>query len=536
MNLQRLKPIRVAVAALFLVACALMFLDLRGAIATWLPDVVLPLQFIPAFAKTLTSVGVWTAGLVAVVALTALVGRVYCSTLCPLGTLQDVAIHLAERKRRRRYRYDRPRYALHYAVGGVTLVAFAAGSLILLNALEPFSNFGRMMDALVRPLVVGVNNSIAMAGSAIGVHTVQPVPFHLPGVWIFLAAAAALAVIVYLSYNHGRLFCNTLCPAGALLSLLSRVSLFRIVIDHETCLECGLCEKVCKAACIDADNKKVDYAACVGCFNCITACPTVGLKYAGITGRKAGSAEAPPVSAARRRFMSGTMATFAGALAIPADSVLRSIAPADTAKQRMTTADSLGLRAAQAGIGTHPVTPPGSTGVAHFSTRCTACHLCVSVCPTQVLRPALLEYGIAGILQPRMDYWTNYCTYDCVLCSTVCPSGAILPLTQDAKRDIQIGTARFIKEDCIVETKKKDCGACSEHCPTKAVKMVPYGALMLPELTNELCVGCGACEHACPTTPYKAIFVLASDEHGRAKRPVIEKAVPSEEVPTEFPF
>ena len=516
MSLQALKPIRVALAILFLGASAVMFLDLRGPVAAWVSSIVLPLQLVPALAKSLVSLGVWTAGLAAVVVLTALVGRVYCSTLCPLGTLQDIIIHQAEKKKRRRYRYDRPRYGLHYAVGGVTLAAFLAGSLILLNTLEPFSNFGRMADALMRPLVMGLNNGIAMAGSMAGVQTLQPVPFHLPGLWIFLAALAALGGIGYLSYRHGRLFCNTLCPAGALLSLLSRVSLFRIVIDEETCLECGLCEKVCKAACIDADSKKVDYAACVACFNCITACPTVGLKYAGFGGKKSGAAAPRPVDASRRRFVSGGMATFAGALAVPADSAM--------------------IRAAQAGIGTRPVTPPGSIGIDHFSGRCTACHLCVSVCPTQVLRPALFDYGIAGILQPRMDYWTYYCTYDCVLCSTVCPSGAILPLTQDQKKDVQIGTARFVKEDCIVETKKKDCGACAEHCPTKAVRMVPYGALMIPELTNELCVGCGACEHACPTTPLKAIFVVASDLHGRAKRPVIEKAVPAEQVPAEFPF
>ena len=516
MDLQALKPIRVALATLFLVACAIMFLDLRGPVAAWVSSMVLPLQLVPALAKTLVSVGAWTAGAIAVVVLTLLVGRVYCSTLCPLGTLQDIVIHQAEKRKRRQYRYDRPRYILHYAVGGVTLAAFFLGSLALLNVLEPFSNFGRMMDALVRPVVMGLNNGIAMAGSMIGVHTLQPVPFHLPGLWILLAAVAALGAIIYLSYRHGRLFCNTLCPAGAILSLLSRVSLFKIVIDEETCLECGLCEKVCKAACIDADSKRVDHAACVACFNCITACPTVGLKYAGLGGRLVPAREKKAPDPSRRRFMSGTMTAVVGAFTVPADSAM--------------------IRAAQAGIGTRPVTPPGSIGIDHFSGRCTACHLCVSVCPTQVLRPALFEYGLAGILQPRMDYWTNYCTYDCVLCSTVCPSGAILPLTQDAKKDVQIGTARFVKEDCIVETKKKDCGACSEHCPTKAVHMVPYGALMLPELTNELCVGCGACEHACPTTPRKAIFVLASDEHGHAKRPVIEKAVPTEEVPTEFPF
>ena len=516
MNLQALKPIRVVLATFFLVASTVMFLDLRGTVAAWVSPVVLPLQFIPALTKSLVSFGIWTAGFVAVAVVTVLVGRVYCSTLCPLGTLQDIVIHQAERRRRRRYRYDPPKYTLHYAVGGVTIAAFLAGSLVPLNVLEPFSNFGRMTDALVRPLVMGLNNGIAMAGSMVGVHTLQPVPFHLPVFWIFLASVAALGAIVYLSYKHGRLFCNTLCPAGALLSLLSRVSLFRIVIDEETCLECGLCEKVCKAACIDADNKEVDHAACVACFNCITACPTVGLKYAGIGGRKVKAAAMREANPSRRRFMSGTMTAMVGALAVPTDSVM--------------------IRAAQAGIGTHPVTPPGSIGMDHFSGRCTACHLCVSVCPSQVLRPALLEYGIAGVLQPHMDFWTGYCNYDCVLCTTVCPSGAILPLTPDQKKEVQIGTARFVKEDCIVETKKKDCGACSEHCPTKAVYMVPYGALMLPELKNELCVGCGACEHACPTTPRKAIFVFASDEHGRAKKPVIEKAVPAEAVSAEFPF
>ena len=157
--------------------------------------------------------------------------------------------------------------------------------------LEPFSNFGRMMDALVRPVVMGLNNGIAMAGSMIGVQTLQPVPFHLPGLWIFLAAVAALGAIVYLSYKHGRLFCNTLCPAGALLSLLSRVSLFRIVIDEETCLECGLCEKVCKAACIDADSKQVDYAACVALLQLHHGVSDGGVEVRGTRG-EAGSGEA----------------------------------------------------------------------------------------------------------------------------------------------------------------------------------------------------------------------------------------------------
>ena len=61
------------------------------------------------------------------------------------------------------------------------------------------------------------------------------------------------------------------------------------------------------------------------------------------------------------------------------------------------------------------------------------------------------------------------------------PSGAILPIPLEEKKLAQLGTAKFVKENCIVETEGTDCGACSEHCPTKAVNMVPYkGKLVHP--------------------------------------------------------
>jgi ferredoxin len=184
-----------------------------------------------------------------------------------------------------------------------------------------------------------------------------------------------------------------------------------------------------------------------------------------------------------------------------------------------------------------PVSPPGSLGLAHFTSRCTACHLCVSACPTRILTPSLFEYGIDGIFLPRMDYAHGTCTYDCVLCGEVCPSGAILPLPLEEKKLTQIGKAKFIKDECIVVTKKTDCGACSEHCPTKAVRMVAYEqGLVIPELNNDLCIGCGSCEHPCPTTPYKAIYVDANPVHLRAKKPETRKLQPEPKAETEFPF
>jgi formate hydrogenlyase subunit 6/NADH:ubiquinone oxidoreductase subunit I len=136
-----------------------------------------------------------------------------------------------------------------------------------------------------------------------------------------------------------------------------------------------------------------------------------------------------------------------------------------------------------------------------------------------------------------MEYRLGYCTYDCTVCSQVCPSGAILPVDVASKKEIQIGRATFVKEDCVVVAKKKSCGACSEHCPTKAVQMVPYeGKLSIPELNNDICVGCGACEHACPTEPDKAIFVTANPVHLIAKKPQTRKAIEDFNTSKEFPF
>ena len=105
----------------------------------------------------------------------------------------------------------------------------------------------------------------------------------------------------------------------------------------------------------------------------------------------------------------------------------------------------------------------------------------------------------------------------------VCPTGALLPLDVEAKKLTQIGKVTFIKENCIVETEKTDCGACSEHCPTKAVYMIPFeDNLVIPEVNNKICVGCGACEYTCQTTPFKAIFVDGNAIHEDAEKPVEE--------------
>ncbi len=334
-----------------------------------------------------------------------------------------------------------------------------------------------------------------------------------------LSSVSFLILVLYLSYRHGRLFCNLLCPAGALLGIISRFSIFKIVIDRSNCKECGLCERVCKANCINSDLLEVDFAACVGCFNCIDACPTVGMSYQGRW--KKTSNILPIINEGRRKVLkTSVLPVICLLLPQPDNDSIAVINHRDFDESHK-----------------HPISPPGSISVEHFSSHCTACHLCVSSCPTQVLLPSFLDYGIAGILQPKMNYAASYCNFDCVICGQVCPTGAILPLDSNTKKQVQIGKAQFIKDDCIVFTKKKDCGACSEHCPTKAVKMVPYEQqLVIPEVNDEICIGCGACEHACPVQPRKAIYVNSNLVHMTAKKPKSEKIEPSFDSKQDFPF
>jgi len=519
--LQSLKKIRVVVSLLFFFLLSFLFVDLWNVVPVPVSNVLVSIQLVPSITKTLTLLTATSFGLLFVVLLTLLFGRVYCSSICPLGTLQDLVIRVAGRNRKHRwFRYSGAPVALHYAILAVVAIAFLGGSTLLLNLVEPFSNHGRIFSTLVSPIVVLLNNAVAWLLGQFGTYSLPTLAIRSVVIGVTFLPLAFLAVVVYLSYNYGRLFCNSLCPAGALLAILSRVSLFKIVIDEETCTECKLCEKVCKARCIQADTKRLDFDACVSCFNCIDVCPSVGLKYEALWKNKI-SPKPAEVDTGRRTFMNAAVT-----------SLLAAVVPGSTS-QDTTAASALSFDESRR----HPIAPPGAISIEHFSSLCTACHLCVTVCPTQVLYPSLLEYGVAGILQPKMNYAASYCNYDCILCTEICPSGAILPVTAAAKKEIQIGKSVFVKEDCVVVSKKKACAACAEHCPTKAVRMVPYeGNLMIPELNNEICVGCGACEYPCPTEPRRAIYVVANSVHQKAKRPKVERLEEAVDKSKEFPF
>lgn len=528
MTLTHLRALRTLAALIFFLPITFFFLDLGSNVPPVVSDVFLYLQIIPALLKLAAGMTAMIFGILFVIVLTVFVGRVYCSTVCPLGILQDVVNRIAKMVSRRRHKrnyfaYGKPNYRIHYSILAGTTILFFLHSTLALNLLEPFSNYGRVVHNLFRPLLHGLNNAGAALTERFHVYILYTIPFKEINPAAIAVPLLFLGIVVYLSYTRGRLFCNLLCPAGALLGLFSRYTIFKIAVNRETCTDCGLCEKVCKASCIESKTKTIDYAACIGCFNCFHACPSVGLKFepARFSSRKSASApaaiESGLANSSRRAFLSTAAVGTTLPLILRADTLSApSNAYADSRK--------------------HPVAPPGSLSIEHFTQYCTACHLCISACPAQVLMPSWFDYGVGGVFQPKMNYRSSFCNYDCVKCTEVCPTGAILPLVPEDKRLVQIGKVHFVKEDCIVVTKKTDCAACSEHCPTKAVHMVPDGKLSVPEVNNDICVGCGACEHACPTNPRKAIFVDANPVHQRAKKPEVKKMENPLGSGQDFPF
>jgi len=178
-----------------------------------------------------------------------------------------------------------------------------------------------------------------------------------------------------------------------------------------------------------------------------------------------------------------------------------------------------------------PVTPPGSRGIDHFTRRCISCLRCVSACPSQVLQPSLTGYGLKGVMMPSLQPRFGYCNTGCNQCGQVCPTGAIETLPLEEKQLTQLGKVVFVRENCIVILNRTECGACSEHCPTKAVTMVVEKGLRVPVVNPNICIGCGACEYACPTKPFKAIYVEGNRVHIQAEKPRVH---PPESLDTGF--
>lgn len=485
-----LRRLRLTLATLCFTVITLLFLDFTGTLHGWFGWMA-KIQFLPALLAL--NVGV----VIALVLLTLMFGRIYCSIICPLGVFQDIVARVGRRRKKLPYTYSPALGWLRYGVLILFVIALVAGLGAIVSLLAPYSSYGRIAGNLLAPLWQWGNNALAFLAERADSYAFYRVDVWMKSIATLAVAVATLILLVVLAWRNGRTYCNTICPVGTILGFLARFSIFRITIDADKCKKCTLCARNCKAACIDAKESKVDHSRCVTCGNCLTKCNRGAISYKPIF-RKNTPVDATPTD--RRTFLTltATLATTALATAQEkGDGGLASITPKQAPKRQT------------------PLAPAGAKSLANLKSRCTACQLCISVCPNKVLRPST---KLDTFMQPVMSYEHGYCRPECTKCSEVCPTGAIAKVTKEEKSSIQIGHAVWRRRNCVVRTDKVECGNCARHCPTGAIQMIPADAgdpksLKFPAINTELCIGCGACENLCPTSPVSAIWVEGHERH-----------------------
>ena len=495
-----LRKIRLTLAVVCFLLVTLLFLDFTGTIHAWFGWLA-KIQFLPALLAL--HIGV----VIGLLLLTLLFGRVYCSVICPLGIFQDVISWISGKRKKKQYRFSySPAISwLRYGVLVLFVILLVAGVNTIAALIAPYSSYGRIASNLFAPLYQWGNNGLAYLAERVDSYAFYSVDVWMKSLSTFLIALITAVILFVLAWKNGRTYCNTICPVGTVLGFVSKFALFRPVIDTSKCTGCSLCSRKCKAACINFKEHTIDYSRCVTCMDCLDTCKHDAIHYQ-FAYRKA---EPAPISEpaptkpdnSRRGFLSAaTLALTTATLNAQEKKVDGGLA--------VIVDKKIPKRAT-------PIVPAGAISLRNFTQHCTACQLCVSVCPNEVLRPST---QLGSFMQPEMSYERGYCRPECVKCAEVCPAGAIHPITIADKSSIRIGHAVWIKENCIPLRDGQPCNNCARHCPSAAIQMVPSDpndpeSIKIPVVNEEKCIGCGACENLCPVRTFSALYVEGHENH-----------------------
>lgn len=568
-----LRIIRITLAAICFVAVTLLFLDFTGTLHLWFGWLA-KIQFLPAvLALNFVVIAIL---LVLTLLFGRIYCSVICPLGIFQDCVSNLSSRRKGKKAR--FSYSKEIKWLRYGVLVLFVIALVAGLNALVALLAPYSAYGRMVQSLLAPVWQWGNNLLAWIAERQDSYAFVTKDVWLKSLPTLIVAAVTFVVVVVLAWRNGRTYCNTICPVGTTLSFFSRFAMFRPVIDKSKCKSCHACERKCKAACIDVDNHKIDYSRCVDCFDCIDSCRLGALKYRFAWGRGVGSgstgAKTPqnapvgskmtsdgskngqnrssaaptpvaepvvrqgsptaevtdngkgvskidatsPVAEPVEATDKGRRAFLVGGAAVIGGSLLSSIpmrAEEEEIKDKKLDGGFAEVLPKKAPNRKTPITPFGSESVEKFYKHCTACQLCVTVCPNNVLRPSSrLEH----LMQPEMSFEKGYCRPECVKCSEVCPAGAILKITPEEKTEWKVGTAGVDYDLCVVNRDGVSCGNCAHHCPVGAIRMVRKNpddekSPRIPSVNEEKCIGCGACENLCPSRPISAITVNGYSVH-----------------------
>jgi len=374
------------------------------------------------------------------VVLTIIFGRFFCGWLCPFGALHQFVGFLGSRKKPSAKRVQLNRYRKAQCIKYFVLIFF------LVTAAVPVAGWVSLQNGLLDPICLitrSVNLTLLPIVDSI-TGTISATPRFYEGAFLVLAVFFAL---IFLNLLIPRFYCRFICPLGALFAILSRFSVWRIGKNTRECSNCKLCELACEGGCEPASQIKI--SECVLCFNCLDNCKDNVISYQAVPSL-AGEVTSPNVS--RRGFI---LSLASGVFAVPAVRLAGWLA--DNWPHKL-------------------IRPPGALSEDEFLKRCIKCGQCMRICPTNVLQPAGMEFGLETLWTPVLNnrIGTSGCQLNCTACSYVCPTSAIRPITLSEKLGlgefaeagpIRIGTAFVDRSRCLPWAMDKPCIVCQENCP-----------------------------------------------------------------------
>jgi ferredoxin-type protein NapF len=486
-NVRRITQI--AFLALFLLLLAFTVYPLRSPIAVDLFFRADPLAVLSTFIASREVIGALIPLAGFMLLLTVVLGRFFCGWFCPMGTVIDLSDRFLVRWKRRAAGEKGFPQVKYYILAAVLVSALF--SVQVAYFFDPFA-------ILTRTVVWVLFTPVALLGRMVtGSPTVadwMPALTHIPYIpetqphfRMNLLAALLFAGILALGLVSRRFWCRNLCPLGALLALLSGWGIVRRQTNSEQCIACHRCDRECKMGSILPDSHRYLARECIYCYNCVSVCAPQATSFP-ITLRREGFETKTDLN--RRRLLGF------GALGL----LWAGISVGDTGSKTVGNSPIKASSPAR-------IRPPGSLREDLFLQKCVRCSLCMKVCPTNGLQPALSEAGIEGfwtpILVPRIGHCAQYCT----ACGDVCPTDAIQPFTPQEKKYLFIGRAYIDRSMCIVWAQDKKCLVCDEHCSYRALHWKVVDGLRRPFVNEYLCTGCGECEAKCPVQPIAAIRV-----------------------------
>lgn len=434
-----------------------------------------PLLWIGQWMSTKTvPAGILQAG--TVVLITLILGRFFCSHVCPLGTSLDAVSQATGGKRRwhppeswRRGKYIVLLVMLLAALWGQNLTHWGS----------PMSLATRLYALVIWPFVHFLFQPMGMSPILFGLKGEPVRVAHLHWLVVLLGFILSSAWIV------PRFWCRYLCPTGAVLAVLSRGSLMTRKVQ-KTCTECGLCATKCPAGVATPGN--IPAGECLSCRKCQSICPQGAISWLPNGGRGKQQGFFPS-----RRQALGAVALGTGAAWLAWGSLWSYRGEREKGQPR----DAQLIR------------PPGAVPEVVFLNLCVRCGTCMRVCPTNMLQPQGTEQGMQGMFAPVAVSRRGPCRPECTACGEVCPTGAIRNLAWKERMWAKMGTAVIHRELCLAWEWDRGCLVCDESCPYGAIDLrrVQGNQEAVPFVLKDRCTGCGACEHACPVQGQAAIRI-----------------------------